>query len=509
MASLVSQGVNFGYHLLLLPAFLAVFGAPVYGAWIAMCAGTGLLALLHLGCPDHVINRLTAARARGSEDEYATILHSALGAALALAALGMVGASAVIALLPAESWAEAAEITPATLRACLLLLALQGLSTVPGSLLLGLYRSLEEFPRGIMVSTLQRLTSLVFVLAALATAPSLLLVAIAMVVPALCFPIYAWLDIGQRHPDLPFGLRRARLLQVRSFLGPGLLFLAIEAAALLGQSGPRLVAGWTTGLGTLAVLAAMTTAVNAARQLIACFLTPLWPESTSFLARGKLAALRRMHRLGTKAALALTLPIVSLFALQGRELVHAWTWGRIRWDSACACFLLAQLVLHAFSITGAICAMSWSRHGPVARSRLLGTALGLATAALLAPRHGLPGLALGLALGEVIPALSIPRWTCRTTGDRPAAFFAQTLGRGALAAAVIGGAATGAAALTSGAPLLLGLPAVALAAFAASAICGPLILLDASERSFVRDTFGWPPPRRRLRIGPLGSPQAP
>src|SRR5690349_17466893 len=78
LANLLSQVLNTGGQLLVVPVLLAGWGRQLYGEWLALSAAAASLAVLDLGMQSYVVNRLNQCHALDAREDYARILQSGI-----------------------------------------------------------------------------------------------------------------------------------------------------------------------------------------------------------------------------------------------------------------------------------------------------------------------------------------------------------------------------------------------------------------------------------------------
>ena len=91
-------------YLLLVPLYLHVWLASLYGEWLTLGSVVAYFSCLHLGVQTWAVNRLTQAYARGDMDEYGRVRDTALGFYFCLALVGSVALGIFAWWAPVGSW---------------------------------------------------------------------------------------------------------------------------------------------------------------------------------------------------------------------------------------------------------------------------------------------------------------------------------------------------------------------------------------------------------------------
>lgn len=492
LASLGSQVVVTAAQVLLVPLFLAAWGGELYGEWLTLAAAVGYAAVADLGLSTYVVNRLTTARVRGDQREYLEVLHSALAFTLTVGVLVLAGVCALAWCLPFERWFGFVQTGASGARWTVALIALQVASAIPRGLVLGLYRTIEEYPRGVLIANGQRLGAFAATALALVAGGGPASVAAAQLLPLFAALLWVLVDLRRRHAPIRLGVRhRVRGLAL-SFLRPSLHFFAVQASLVLVLQGSTTIVGLISGVGAVAVFASLRTLANLVRQVANTLSNALWPELTALVAAERYAELRRVHRSAVKGLWALSLAAAASLALAGEDLFELWTGGRLACDRLVLGAFLVHLVLQAPWTASSYVLLASNQHQSLARRQLLAGVLGLGLGAWFALTLGPAGLVLGLSCAELLLcARFVPRAVVAMTGDDWRGFRDRVLLRGAIlcggVALVVRALTPGLASLDPGARIL------------AAGVIGPattlalalVLFLDEDERRQLRRILSW------------------
>ena len=91
------QGIATLGYLLLVPLYLHVWSASLYGEWLTLGSVVAYLSCLHLGVQTWAVNRLTQAYARGDMEEYRRVRDTAFAFYFFLALFGLYSPVAALA----------------------------------------------------------------------------------------------------------------------------------------------------------------------------------------------------------------------------------------------------------------------------------------------------------------------------------------------------------------------------------------------------------------------------
>ncbi len=418
LANLLSQVLNTGGQMIVVPVLLTGWGKQLYGEWLALSAAATSLAVLDLGMQSYVVNRLNQCHALGAREDYARILQSGIlfsGMVANAAALVMVPA---LWLLPLDRWLNLSETTHSAAPWIALLIVLQVLYAIPQGLLAGIYRSIDEYPRGQMVNNARFLLALVGMVSAVWLGGGPLAVAAVQLTALLLAAGFIVWDIRRRHPEIPRGFRRGEFRLAFSFVAPSSSFLGIQLVMVLMIQGSTLMVNSLFGAALLVSFSTSRTLSNLIKQVGATIQNAVWPEFTALEAQRRLADLRRIHMLISKiVTLSATCSAVYLM-VYGDVLLAFWTRGYVAYDA----WLMASFMLLSGSqsmwLTSSILLSASNRQKAVFASTLLSAAVGLPLGYVLSLFFGLTGFVVGLALADAaFCGLRLPTLACRVIGE--------------------------------------------------------------------------------------------
>jgi O-antigen/teichoic acid export membrane protein len=449
LAGFLGQVINAAGTIVLVPLFLKYWGKQSYGEWLTLAATVAYVSATDFGIQPYVVNRLNQSYSRGAMEEYTKTLHSALLWSLAICSAVMVLASLALAVMPIEKWFDFALTSHRTAAIVAALLAFQFVATqfvavLPQCLIIGIYSSIGEYPRGAMVRNLQRLMFFSLTAGAVAGGAGMIGVAAIQLAPLASTVAYVWWDMARRHPEIRFGWGKSDLTLALSFLGPGIFFLLIQLAPVLALQGSTLIVGATLGAASVVSFVTLRTLANALRQLMNVSQISLWPELTSLEAEGRRDSLRTVIQLNAKILLAGSLYAAFFLHFQGRQIIQLWTRGRIVYDGHLMDAFLVLLVAQTTWISCSTLLMASNNHRLLALSYISSVTAGLALAYPLSRLYGPVGIVFGLLAADVsILGWLIPLSTCRISGQNFRDFFWQVNLRGALVGLLLYGCMRG------------------------------------------------------------------
>ncbi|RJX16996.1 MAG: hypothetical protein C4575_14500 [Desulforudis sp.] len=442
MAVFMGQGINILGQILVAPLFLWAWGAQLYGEWLTIFAVVAYLSLLDFGMQMYVVNRLNQCYSVKQLNDYTRILHSALGLYLSVAVVAGCLIAIAVFVAPIGQWLNFRLMDHSTVAVVALLLATQLIFAIPQGLIVGLYRTFWEFPRGAMLANFQRASMFGLIALVLLVGGSVIQVAAIQLIPLVGVIAFVLYDLRKRHPEVKVGLSQSDWKLAITFLGPSLLFFLIQISGALTVQGSIIVVSAFAGSVYVAVFAIHRTLTNSIRQIVGSLNNALWPELTTLEAHGDYSRLRIVHRSFVKMSFAACVFAGIWLHFAGKDIVELWTLGRIAFDQRLLDIFLLYLVLQAPWLASSVFPAAFNHHKNLAVCYILSAVLGLGLALVLVQHLGMVGVAFGLLIADILVCgWFIPLDTCRILGDSVRKFWADTVLRGVPVIAIVWGAA--------------------------------------------------------------------
>ena len=209
-ANFLGQVINLASRVLLVPLFLTAWGAPVYGEWLILSSVVAYLSLTDLGGQLYIVNRLTQAYAQADIPLFRKILHTGLALFLTIPALVFVLFVGAIFLFPPGALLQITVTSPGVVFLVLAILAFQFVFSLPQGILLGVYRAVGLLPRGVMLTNIMQLVTIILLALGLWLQVGLAAIAGLQLLPLLGGALVAGRDLNRRFPQFQlFSLREA------------------------------------------------------------------------------------------------------------------------------------------------------------------------------------------------------------------------------------------------------------------------------------------------------------
>lgn len=426
LANVLGQILNVGGQLALVPILLSFWGNRRYGEWLTLSAAVAYLLTFDLGMQTYMVNRLNQCYALKRMDAFTRVLHSGLTLNLVVPTAALMIVLPLIALAPVNQWLQLTVTSRSTAAWILVLLSTQVLYSIPYGQLAGIYRTINEYPRGQMVSNVRYLIIFALTVIIVPLGGGLVAVSAIQLIVLTAAGLFVWHDIRRRYPEISVGLSQSDLRFALSFLAPSSVFLGIQLIGAVAVQGSTLFVNQIFGATAVVTFVTLRTLSNLIRQVAATIQQAVWPEFTSLDAREQKDLLQQMHLLTAKLVMLITACGTVFLLFMGERTLALWTQHRVAYDSH---LMLAFLVFASSQmqwLTSAILLSACNRQNAVFICTAIASVPGFVLGYGLARHFGLPGFVYGLAIADALACGVILPWkACRLIGESGLRFFSE------------------------------------------------------------------------------------
>ncbi|MGA7576861.1 MAG: lipopolysaccharide biosynthesis protein [Desulfobaccales bacterium] len=406
-ANFLAQSITLASRVLLVPLFLTAWGVRVYGEWLLLSSVVAYLSLTDLGGQLYIVNRLTQAYALGDVPQFRKILHTGLALFLILPLAVFLGFLGLMLVFPPGSLLQITITSRPVVFLVMAILAFQFVFSLPQGILLGVYRSVGLLPRGVMLTNLMQLLVLILVALGLWLHRGLEAIACLQLLPYLGVALVAGWDLNRRFPQFHlFSLREADLSLGLSFIRPSLDFFGIQMSQAFTIQGTILVVGMLLGPVQVVVFATMRTIVNLIRSFFEQVSHAAWPELTRLDAQLDEDKFFLLFRAIFRTTLIAAVIFIALFHFWGENIYHVWLRKTVAYQQRVMDLFLIYMGEFLIWLTCCHPLMATNRHRTLAKMLLVSSALNLGLAYLGGRHLGLPGVILGMIIGDLL----LPCW---------------------------------------------------------------------------------------------------
>jgi O-antigen/teichoic acid export membrane protein len=398
------------------PYLIRGLGDARYGVWCVVESILAYFTLFDLGIAACLVRFVARHHATGERAELNKLVSACLAVFAAAAACVLVLGSALVPLVGPGLERKLGE--PGGISPFMLLMVANLAVTLPLSVFPTILDGLQRFAAKSAVRLaflLLRVGGIVFVME---TRPGLLPLAVVFTavnllehaaVAALAFRFLPGLRVSRRLVD------RATLRQVKGQSVDA--FLAMLAGRITVQTGAVVVGGFLT-VAAAAHYAVAARLVELAKNLLRSATTTLTPAVSEREATGDLAGVRRVLLDATRWVLYVVLPVHLGLLFFGRPFLSRWVGGPqyAEWCFPAVAILSATLTIGVAQSVASRILYGMGRLRLFARLALVEAGLNLGLSLALVGPMGLEGVAVAVAVPNVLFCLFVIGYACRSLG---------------------------------------------------------------------------------------------
>jgi O-antigen/teichoic acid export membrane protein len=398
--------------------FLAPFvvhrlGNVAYGVWVLAISSVGYLNLLDLGMRSSVLRFVSKGHATQDHEGASEALSAAFWVRLQIGALVLVLCGGLAAAFPFIFKIPSALAVEA--REAILVIGLTTAINMSIGVLGAVLSALNRYDLLSYVTLTQLSIRVIGVVAVLLAGRGIVAIALCELLAAAvgnCLLAY----IARRvYPELRIRLRRPKREVLRKIWSYSVYaFLLMVAGQLIYQT-DNLVVGAFVSASAVTFYSIGNSLCRYTQQIVSSMTMTFTPAASTYEASGNTASLRALYYNGTRATMALSLPIVVTFLIRGRTFVGVWMGRQYSQQSGTVLAILATALLFSLNNTTAS-AIAWGieKHKTVAKWAIGEAFANLTLSIVLARKLGIYGVAIGtLAPSLVVHLILWPRYVSR------------------------------------------------------------------------------------------------
>jgi len=409
-ANFLGQMINIASKIVLVPLFLLAWGADIYGEWLLLSSMVAYLSLTEMGAQLYIVNRMTQAYAHRDNEQFCKILHTGLALFLIIPVAVFIIFVTVMVFFNPATFLHINQTSHGTVILVLAILAFQIVVSLPQSVLLRVYFAVEMLPRGVMLINCMQLMTLIFLAGGLWGRWGMVPIAILQLIPYGLTAGMALVDLNRKFPQFKLlSLREADFSFGLSFIKPSLHFFLIQLGQAFSLQGTVLVVGVVAGPVQVVLFSTMRTIVNLIRSFLDQLSHAAWPEMTRLDAQQDMDKFLVLFRIILRSALMASVIFITIFHFFGGFIYHFWLRKTVPFQQPVMDLFLIYMAQFIFWLTCSHPLQATNRHHTLSKMLFAASILTIALAYLGGRRFGLPGIVLGMIIGDlVLPFWSVP-----------------------------------------------------------------------------------------------------
>lgn len=382
-ANTYGQVVTVIIQLVGVPILLHAWGTQLYGEWLILFAIPAYLSMADLGFSQSAGNDMTARVACGDRLGAVSIFQSLVALVYTVSVLGLIVSVLLIGFLPLQDWLHFKAMDATTAQLVLGLLVAGVFVRLPNGVTHAGFRCTGEYALHVGLGSTTRLLQFSGVwIAALVGGGPVAAAAAFFGIQALATPALAMLMV-YRHGWLRFGLKHARMRELRRLFKPALANIAVPFAQALNIQGMVLVVGTMLGPLAVVVFSTLRTLTRLSLQLVVAVSCAAEPELAAAYATGDRLLMQTLFVHVLRAGLWLALSAAVLLGLFGSLILDVWTHGKVSMDYELFAWLIASAIASVLWYSSLILLRAANLHLRVASLYVLASATSIGIATLL------------------------------------------------------------------------------------------------------------------------------
>ncbi len=398
------------------PFLVHRLGNLSYGVWILAMSSVSYFSLLDLGLRNSVTMFVSKGHATGDHEGASEVLSAALWVRIQLGALVMLLSGGFAVIFPLMFNVPPAMASDA--RVVVLLMGLNFAIYMSIGVFGGVLSALNRYDLYTLVVLAQltlRVTGVVWVLR---TGHGIVAIAWCELFAATVGNILFVYVARRIYPELTIRLKKPKWEVLKKIWSYSVyVFLVMVAIQLIYQT-DNLVVGAFVSASAVTFYSIGNSLCRYTQQLIGAMTATFTPAASTYDATGDVSSLRALYYNGTRATMAISLPILVTLIFRGDNFIGVWMGAQYSRTSGTVLAILATALLFSLPNTPASSiAFGIEKHKKIAMWAIGEAIANLTLSVSLALRFGL----YGVAIGTLVPSLAVnlilwPRYVTHLVG---------------------------------------------------------------------------------------------
>jgi O-antigen/teichoic acid export membrane protein len=410
----MAAGMAVGFFLS--PFLVHRLGNVAYGVWILAISSISYFGLLDLGLRNSVTMFVAKAHTTGDHESASEVLSAALWVRIQMAALMMMLCGVLVIVFPIVF-----KVTPAMAadaRTVVLLMGLNLAIYMSIGVFGGILSALNRYDLYTLVILTQLILRVIGIVTVLRTGHGIVAIAwCELVAGTVSYVLFAY--IARRiYPELRIRLKKPnREVLQRIWSYSAYVFLLMIAVQLVYQT-DNLVVGAFVSASAVTFYSIGNSLCRYTQGLVGTMTNTFTPAASTYDAAGDTSSLRALYYNGTRATMAVSLPILITLIFRGDNFIGVWMGPQYSRTSGVVLAILATALLFSLQNTAATSiAFGIEKHKPIAMWAIGEAVANLTLSIVLARKIGI----YGVAIGTLVPSLAVnlllwPRYVYHLVG---------------------------------------------------------------------------------------------
>jgi O-antigen/teichoic acid export membrane protein len=398
------------------PFLVHQLGNIAYGVWVLAISSVSYFGLLDLGLRNSVTMFVAKGHTTGDHEGASEVLSAALWVRIQIAALVMVLCGVLVVAFPIIF-----KVTPAMAsdaRAVVFLMGLSFAIYMSIGVFAGILSALNRYDLYTLVVLTQLAIRVIGVVTVLRTGHGIVAVAWCELFAATVGNVLFVFVARHLYPELKIRLKKpvwGVLRKIWSY--SAYVFLLMVAVQLVYQT-DNVVVGVFVSASAVTFYSIGNSLCRYTQGLVGVMTATFTPAASTYDAAGDASSLRALYYNGTRATMAVSLPILITLILRGDNFIGVWMGPQYSRTSGTVLAILATALVFSLQNTPATSiAFGIEKHKTIAMWAIGEAIANLTLSIVLAREFGI----YGVAIGTLVPSLAVnlllwPRYVCHLVG---------------------------------------------------------------------------------------------
>jgi O-antigen/teichoic acid export membrane protein len=397
----------------LAPFIVHRLGNVSYGVWVLAVSSVGYLYLFELGMGSSVLRFVSKGHAIQDHQAASEVLSAALWVRLQISALILVLSGGIAALFPLIVKVPPALAVDA--REAILIIGLSTAVSMSVGVVGGVLPALNRFDLKSYVTLIQLCVRMIGIVAVLRTGHGIVAIALCELLATVVSNGFQAYISRRVYPELRIRLTKPKREVLRKIWSYSFYaFLTTIAVQLVYQS-DNLVVGAFVSASAVTFYSIGNTLCRYTQQFVGAMTMTFTPAASTYEAAGDTASLRALYYNGTRATMALSLPIVITLIIRGGSFIGVWMGPQYSKSSGTVLAILATALLFSLpNLPAGSIAYGVEKHKTLAWWAIGEGVANLTLSIVLARKFGIYGVAIGTLAPNLVAQLILwPRYVSR------------------------------------------------------------------------------------------------
>lgn len=377
-------------------------GNVAYGVWVLAISTVNYLTLLDLGMRSSVLRFVSKGHTQQDHEGASEIISAALWVRLQISALVLVLSGVLAAVFPHVFKVPASLARDA--REAILIIGVTTAVTMSLGVLGGVLSALNRYDLQSYATLLQLAIRVGGVVAVLLAGHGIVAIAFCELAAAVVGNIVLALIARKIYPELRIRLKKPKMDVLRQIWSYSVYAFLITVAIQLVYQTDNLVVGAFVSASAVTFYSIGNSLCRYADQIVGSMTMTFVPAASTYEASGNTDSLRSLYYNGTRATMAISLPILVTLLIRGKSFIGLWMGPQYAETSGTVLMILAAALLFSMpnNTAGAI-AYGVEKHKTIAKWAIGEAITNLTLSVILAHWFGL----YGVAIGTLVPSLFV------------------------------------------------------------------------------------------------------